>query len=230
MATLGEIVYMIQDELKNVSDDAFFVEEHIIYLINNYRTFILKQRYSDIKKPIPPANYQTICLDLKEVDAIDGTPCTGCSYLRSTVKIPFLMSIANPRVYPLDYFQGDISYISRDRFKYVGHNRYLQNILYTTLGPDNYLYMKSKNPQFRYLEKIKLTGVFYDFKDALQYQCVAEGEEACEILETTFPLEESLIPNLNQLVVAELLGSLYRPKDEQNDSNDSLSGIQTNQN
>lgn len=48
---------MVLDEIKSTSDDAFFNEEHVLFLINNYRNFILKQRYSDIKKPIPESNY-----------------------------------------------------------------------------------------------------------------------------------------------------------------------------
>ena len=50
MSTFREIVYLVLDELKLTSDDATFTENHIIYLINNYRSFLLKQRYSDIKK------------------------------------------------------------------------------------------------------------------------------------------------------------------------------------
>ena len=51
-----DIVYMVLDEIKSTSDDAFFTEEHVLLLVNNYRNFILKQRYSDIKKPIPESN------------------------------------------------------------------------------------------------------------------------------------------------------------------------------
>ena len=138
MSTYKELVYMCLDELKLHSDDSSFTEDHVIFLLGKYRVFLLKQRYSDIKKQIPESNYQTICLDLIKVSAIPDEPCSGV-YLRSKEKIPFLMKIGNPRVYPIDYYQGEITYISRDRMRYVGHNKYLKNIIYTSLSPNNYL-------------------------------------------------------------------------------------------
>nr|DAU83961.1 MAG TPA: Structural protein [Crassvirales sp.] len=50
MSTYREIVFMIMDELKLSSDDSYFTEDHIIFLASKYRAFLLKQRYSDIKK------------------------------------------------------------------------------------------------------------------------------------------------------------------------------------
>lgn len=126
MSTYKELVYMCLDELKLYSDDALYTEEHIMFLLGKYRTFLIKQRYSDVKKQIPESNYQTICLDLIEVPAISGEPCEGGSYLRSKEKIPFLMKIGNPRVYPVDYYQGEITYVSRERMRYVGYNKYLK--------------------------------------------------------------------------------------------------------
>lgn len=80
MSTYKEIVYSVLDEIKSISDDSLFTEDHVIFLAEKYRTFLLKQRYSDIKKQIPESNYQTICLDLIEVP---GESCEGGSYLRS---------------------------------------------------------------------------------------------------------------------------------------------------
>ena len=223
-----EAIYMVIDELKLQSDDATYTEEHIMFLLKNYRTFLLKQRYSDIKKQIPESNYQTICLDLIEVPAISGDPCEGGSYLRSKKKIPFLMKIGIPRVYPIDYYQGEITYVSRERMKYVGYNKYLQNIIYCSLGPDNYLYFKSINPQFLYLEKVRMTGIFEDLKAASELQCPDEnGNIVCDILDREFPIESALVPSLIELVVKELLGAEYRPEDSNNDSKDGLSEVAT---
>ena len=124
-----DIVYMVLDEIKSTSDDAFFTEEHVLFLVNNYRNFILKQRYSDIKKPIPESNYQTICLNLIQVPAIAGVPCEGGTFLRSKEKVPFMMKIGTPKVYPINYYLGEITYVSRERMRYVGYNKYLQNII-----------------------------------------------------------------------------------------------------
>ena len=53
MNTYKELVYMCLDELKGSSDDFTYTEDHIVFLLTKYRVFLLKQRYSDIKKPIP---------------------------------------------------------------------------------------------------------------------------------------------------------------------------------
>lgn len=221
-----EIVYMVLDEIKNNSDDSFFTEDHVIFLAGKYRAFLLKQRYSDIKKPIPESNYQTICLDLIEVPAISGEPCEGGSYLRSTEKIPFMMKIGTPRVYPIDYYQGEITYVSRERMRYVGYNKYLTNIIYTSIGPDNYLYFKSFNPQYLYLKKVRMTGIFEDPQAASELQCPDEdGNIICDILDREFPIEEALVPPLIQLVVEELTKAEYKPEDKENNSDDDLSNI-----
>ena len=226
MSTYKELVYMCLDELKLYSDDALYTEEHIMFLLGKYRTFLIKQRYSDIKKQIPESNYQTICLDLIEVPAISGEPCEGGSYLRSKKKIPFLMKIGNPRVYPIDYYQGEITYVSRDRMRYVGYNKYLQNIIYASLGPDNYLYFKSFNPQFLYLEKVRMTGIFEDTLAASELQCPDEnGNIVCDVLDREFPIENALIPPLIQLVVEELTKAEYKPEDKENNSDDDLSEV-----
>lgn len=226
MSTYKELVYMCLDELKLYSDDALYTEEHIMFLLGKYRTFLIKQRYSDVKKQIPESNYQTICLDLIEVPAISGEPCEGGSYLRSKEKIPFLMKIGNPRVYPIDYYQGEITYVSRDRMRYVGYNKYLQNIIYASLGPDNYLYFKSFNPQFLYLEKVRITGIFEDTLAASELQCPNEnGNTVCDVLDREFPIENALIPPLIQLVIEELTKSEYKPEDKENNSDDDLSEV-----
>ena len=226
MSTYKELVYMCLDELKLYSDDALYTEEHIMFLLGKYRTFLIKQRYSDVKKQIPESNYQTICLDLIKVPAISGEPCEGGSYLRSKKKIPFLMKIGNPRVYPIDYYQGEITYVSRDRMRYVGYNKYLQNIIYASLGPDNYLYFKSFNPQFLYLEKVRMTGIFEDTLAASELQCPDEnGDIVCDVLDREFPIENALIPPLIQLVVEELTKAEYKPEDKENNSDDDLSEV-----
>lgn len=224
MSTYKELTYMILDELKLYSDDALYTEEHIMFLLGKYRTFLLKQRYSDVKKQIPESNYQTICLDLIEVPAISGEPCEGGSYLRSKERIPFLMKIGNPKVYPVDYYQGEITYVSRERMRYVGYNKYLKNIIYASIGPDNYLYFKSFNPQYLYLEKARMTGIFEDPQAASELQCPNEnGDTVCDVLDREFPIEDSLVPQLVQLVVQELYNHSRSEGDDENNAKDDLS-------
>ena len=109
--------------------------------------------------------------------------------------------------------------------RYVGYNKYLQNIIYASIGPDNYLYFKSNNPQYLYLEKVKMTGVFENSEEASKLQC--EGDNECDILDRIFPIEESLVSPMIELVVKELLGAQYRPEDNVNNAKDDISDLAT---
>lgn len=222
----SEIIYICLDEIKANSDDSFITEDHVLFIANKMRNLLLKQRYSDVKKSIPESNYQTICLQLEEVDNISGTLCSS-TILRSVEKIPYLMTISEPKVYPVDYYQGDITYVNRDRFKYVGYNKYLSNIIYASIDPNNYLYLKSNNPQYLYLKEIKLTGIFEDTKAASELEC-SNNEDSCDIFDKEFPIEEALVPDLIKLVVQELIGMNYKPLDTKNNSADDLQGLAVN--
>lgn len=229
MSTYREIVYLILDELKLASDDSFIQPEHVIFLLDKYRGMLLYQKYENIKKEIPESNYQTICLDLEVVPAYEGDTCAGRGYLRSVQEIPNMMTLSNPKVSTMNYFMGNINYINRERFKYVGSNQYLQNMIYASLAPDEHLYLKSNNPQAYYLKKIKLTGVFEDSAKAEELACDKDSEDTskCDILDKNYPLEEDLIPQAIQLIVKELSGVIYKPADKTNDANDDLSRLAT---
>lgn len=225
--TYREVTYLILDLLKQSSDDSYYTQEHILFLVSKIRSAILKQTYSNIKKEIPESNYQTICLDLKEVSAIVGEPCEGGSYLRSQQEIPSTLTIGNTQIYPVDYYQGEITFVSRERMRYVGHNKWLQNIIYASLGPDSHLYFKSSNPQYLYMEKAKMTGIFEDTDKAAELECPSEEGEVCDIMDKKFPLEEGLVASVIELTVKYLNGAAYKPKDSTNNAVDDLSDIMT---
>ena len=224
--TYREIIYACLDSLKLTSDDSFITEEHVLFFISKIRALILKQRYSDIKREIPTSNYQTVCLDLIQVPAIAGEPCEGGTYLKSKQKIPSTMSIGTNTVYPVDFYQGThITYVSRERMRYVGENKWLKNIIYVSKGPDDYLYFKSSNPQFLYLEKVRMTGIFEDPDKAAELECDTDCNKPCDVLDREFPLEEGLTSTVIELVVKYLSGAVYRPKDSSNDANDDMSDL-----
>lgn len=212
MSTYKELVYLVLDELKLSSDDSFFTEDHVIFLLNKYRAFILKQRYADIRKQIPDSNYSTVEVKLI-VKPFD--PSIGGLHLKSLDKIPNLINIGAPSIHPENYFCDSVSLISKNRMRYVGYNKYMQNIIYAALGPDNHLYLKSSNPQFKHLEKVYMTGVLEDPTILLDD----------DILEAKFPLEEALIPPVVELVVKELSNGILRPEDTQNNASDDLGNL-----
>ena len=226
-----DITFMCLDLAKAAtSDDAFFTEEHCIFLLKKYRAFLLKKEQEKEKGASDVASefeYQQVCLDLEKVPAIDGSPCTGSYYLRTTQKIPKVLEGNQPRVYPIDFYQGiNIAYVPRERMRYVGTNKFLQNIIYVSLGPDLHLYMNSSNPQFFYMKQLRLSAVFEDFDEAAQYLCDDEGgSQACDVLDEEFPIREYLVPTLIELVVKELVGAKYQPADRVNNASDDMADI-----
>jgi len=146
-----DLVYMILDECKlSSSDDLFFTEDHVVFLIKRYRSFLIKKEQEREKSTTDVASefeYQQICLDLEKVEAIPGLPCEGGYYLRSTKPVPKILEGTIPRVYPVDFYSNiNISYVSRERMRFVGTNRFLKNIIYVSTGPDLHLYIKADNP------------------------------------------------------------------------------------
>ena len=216
---------MVLDLLKATNDDSFYVEEHVIFLLKKYRSFLIKKEQEKERGSQDVASefeYQQICLDLEKVPAINGEPCTGGYYLRTTKKIPKILEGTQPRVYPLDYYQGiNISYVSRDKMRYVGTNPYLQNIIYTSIGPDFHLYLNSSNPQFLYLRKLRVSAIFEDMDEAAGLLCDSDGEsQSCDVLDMEFPIRDYLVPTLIELVVKELSGNFLRRPDETNNAKD----------
>lgn len=230
-----EIVYMVLDLAKAAtSDDSYWTEDHVIFLLKKYRSFLIKKEQEKQKATTDIASefeYQQICLDLEKVPAIDGEPCTGGYYLRTTKKIPKILEDNQPRVYPIDFYQGiNISYVPRDRMRYVGTNKFLQNIIYVSLGPDLHLYLNSSNSQFLYLKKLRMSAVFEDFDEMSSYLCNDDGDSAaCDVMDEVFPIREYLVPTLMELVVKELTSAKYQSVDDRNNAADDMTKVSTKQ-
>lgn len=226
-----EIAYACLDLAKaSTSDDSYLTIDHCIFLCKKYRAFLIKKEQEKNRGSQEVASefeMQQICIDLEKVPAIDGRACTGGYYLRSTKPIPKILEGYQPKVYPIDYYQGtNISFVSRDRMRYVGTNKYLQNIIYSSLGPDLHLYLNSNNPQFLYLKKLRISAVFDDFESVTDLLCDDAGESTpCDVLDAEFPIREHLIPPLIELVVKALTGSSLLKSDNVNNAKDDLPDV-----
>lgn len=213
---------MVLDELKINSDDSHFEEEHVMFLLDKYRAFLLKQRYADVRKIMPDVNYQTIDLTITTANNIIGEIGTS-AYYKSTQAVPDLLSLASPTLSTSTALIGDITYVDRKRFKYVGSNRWLDKIVYSTITPDNYLVLKSNNSNVVDLASIQFTAVFLDSSAALNIlHRDAHSPDVVEDIDNIFPLEDSLAPDLIGLVVKELGRVLYTPEDDTNNADDNI--------
>ena len=215
--TLREIVYMIMDELKLMSDDSNFNEDHIKFLVDKYRATLLLQQ--SIKGNVPPSesNYQTIDLDLSfNVDtSIYGEEK---EYMKSTTTVPIILSISNTKATLVfidkgknikSYFNYKMVYTPENRFDFIGFNKWLKNIVYWTIK-DNYVYVYSKNEDITLIKNLSIKAIF---------------ENTNTDLDDEYPLENNLIPLLIQSVVQELAPKTVQPEDSYNNASDDKANI-----
>lgn len=225
MATFGEIVYSVLDILKEHTDDAYYTEEHVIFLASKMRALLLERKYKNTRnssfQEMSDENRQQICLDLEAADLLPA----GCEgpWLKSVEKIPDTINAAMPTVSAgSDMMHTMVTYIAPERMPYVGYNKWLKNIIYVAKSKDGYLYLHSSNPQFMFLENIQMSAIFSDPEKAAKLACEGNDEGKCDILSANFPLEAALVPSCIEMVVQELLGSRYAPEDKTNDAKDGL--------
>ena len=219
MQTYGELVYLILDELKLISDDKQFEEEHIIVLINQYRNLLLKQRYSDIRKEMPVSNLQSINITLSVEDTI----------LKSNMPLPTILNLNVQNLTIISsistFWQGEFSFIDYNQFRYTGYNRWLNSIVYVTIGPDGYLYCKSNNLSFLQLTDITVTSIFENPLEVHNLSTPMNETSEDSILDIPIPIEGNLLPILKEIIIKELSGAIYRPEDEINNANDNLNKV-----
>lgn len=214
MTTYREAIYMCLDLLKGMSDDFTYTEDHVAYLLDKFRALLLKQRYgNDPKKHVPYSNYQTI--EVKMTNQDDGI------YL-GDIKIPYTLQLGIPRVTIDNYYDIKYQFISRERFPFVGNNKFLKNFVYLAVDEDNDLRLKT-NCNCCCMEDeitIKLTAIFENPREVVDETSFGESSTAVHPLDRNIPIEESLIINLIELVVKELAGSMYIPVDNINNNKD----------
>lgn len=213
--TYRDIIYMVLDQARLVSDDIMLNEEHALFIIKKVRAALLVQKYKTVKNEVASSNYQVLCVPLELAN--DSNICRTGTVVRSIAKLPNRLNIGNDLVTPNDYLSGaNISLIPIERMRYVGYNRMLRSLIYAAIGYDGYLYLQSQNPQLKYLQQVKMTGVFEDVDEASGMLC----DKECELLDRTFPIEDALVDALVERAVKELVGAAYRPADVKNDATD----------
>ena len=228
MSTFGEIVYSVLDLMKMSSDDAYYTEEHIIFLAKKMRALLLERKYRGSRngtfREMSEENKQQICLQLKPAELLPAG-CGG-NWLMSTAKIPSLMDDSTGVTCTgHDLLFTNVTFVSPERMPYVGYNKWLKNIIYASRSVDGHLYLTSPNPQFIFLEQAGLIGVFDDPEEAAKLSHEACMTGVCDVLEQRFPLEASLVPSCIELIVQELNGSRFAPQDKRNNAKDDFGDL-----
>ena len=234
MATYREVIHFALDILKERSDDAYYTEEHMLFLATHLRAVLLERKYKKSRnksyEAMSSENTQEICLDLEQASLLPD----GCAsdWLKSVQEIPDTLDLTAPKISTVNQMlQSMVTLIPAERMPYVGYNKWLKNIIYAAIGADNHLYLTSSNGQFMFLDKVRLEAAFVNPEEAEALSCDdnGAGDAPCDIMDKEFPLEQALIPSLIELMVQEVVGSRYAPEDKENNAKDDLAEFALNQ-
>lgn len=223
--TFREVSYAISDFSKTIVDDSIITIDHILFVMSKYRNYILNSQFANMKKQPSDSNYQQICIPLT---ADNGTVdfCGKEDVLRSIDKVPYTMvNLGAHTIYPpAGFIYGNFQLVNNTKFKYSGHNPYLGNMVYATIGPDDHLYLKSKNKDFLNLSKVVMSAIFEDPEKAALMECDSDGKCAdnCDLMDKRFPLDDSYLPLLMQFCVRDITGAAWKPSDDSNNASDDL--------
>lgn len=222
MNTYREVVAMVQDLLKNESDDRYYTDDHIVYLFNKYRALFLFQYYKN--KPlsaIPDSNKQTICVELER----DFNKQDNKLIIQSKEKLPDLIDIddtLNASI-PDNPYNFRLTYVSPERFPFTNSIGYLSKIIYMTRVNSGKLQLSAHSSvDSNYLKRIELKGIFDDPNVASRLSCNIDHSVTDELDFNVF-LEAKLINLVIKTIVQDLSYGLYRPKDNMNNAKDDLS-------
>lgn len=214
MTTYKELVYMVLDELKAKSDDFYYTEDHIIFLLEKYRAFLLKQKYRTPKSVVLNSNYSYI-----EIPA----PLTLTSPVLETSFGCEALPIAQPKLTVIPN-RNDIkkevifNYCTEDRRLFLRQSNYLKNMNYFYFL-NNKLVLDSGNKFFKdnnYSNLIALLKIILESPSKVYQNLNPDAD----ILNIVFPLEESLISPLLEMVVKDLTSAMFKPEDDVNNGKD----------
>jgi hypothetical protein len=212
--TYRELIYIILDQIKATSDDSAITEDHALFLANKVRALILKQRYSDVKRQMPLSNYQTINVPLEFISQHKG------EYLaEGTVEIPTIMTIG--RVYVGKGLNTSITLVPFERFQYTASNRFVKYLKYATIDPRHKFYLKSYT-SIANMDSVEISAIFENPIEAASL----DGDNQ-DLWDKEYPLEESLVSTVMELVVKYLGGAIYQPADPINNADDDLANLQS---
>lgn len=218
---------MIMDQNKLSSDDSFIEPSHIVFMLSKIRAYFLKEKYGKLKSQVSQSNFQTVTIGVHPESNVSG--CSSFATLKSNEKVPNLLLLNNyeglVQVSTGFGSPATISYVNANRFSSVGYDRWQQNVIYATIGPDSYLYIKANDSDILNLTSVSMTAVFEDIAAANELIASDNCEEVCDPMDNSFPLEEGLITPVLTMTAQQVYQDATKPSDKINNSTDDLSDI-----
>lgn len=218
MATYRELVYMVLDELKARSDDFYYTEDHIMFLLDKYRAFLLKQKYRIPKSVVLNSNYSYI--ELPPPIALN-TPILDTDFSCE------VLHIAPPKLTVIPSIIGSkevlFNYCTEDRRLFLRQSQYLKNINYFYFL-NNKLVLDTGNKFYKENNSLNLKVLLKAVLEAPS-QVYQELYPEKDVLDMVFPMEEALISPLLEMTVKDLSAAMFKPEDNNNNGKDDLGDL-----
>lgn len=214
--TLREIIYDIYEHLNIYTEDSDLSEEHLAFLVNTKRAMLVRQYISNLKKVMPKEAMQVLCLNLE----IDDDCLEDKKVLRSINKIPSTIdstgrsNLAN--VYTSNFrFTKNLNIIDYYKLPFVDSIPYNTKQLYVAVDPESYLIVYNPSNLHLNMEQIEVEGLFEDPEAAYEMSC--DSDTQCDFLDADYPVELSMVDQIRNLILQDLMVKYNIPKDEIND-------------
>lgn len=231
MTTFREAVYMVLDMLKQLSDDAYYTEEHIMFLLSKARAALLTKKYYQTRNQsfikIDKANYQEIEYTLiPSNNHGSGRWYRGVYDDMSRKIVPRIHTVGYPTAFEDRNVRNEnVSVVAPERLPFVGYNKWLKHSIYCAVSDDNTFFVRQLDINDRTLTTIYLYAIYENALESTPMSSDPDDIAAEDILDKRFPLEEGLLSSCVELVVQELTGSKFQPEDRRNNGKDDMSDM-----
>lgn len=222
MATYNEIIYSIREGIRQHTTDSDIDDRQIIFEFNLQRAFWYRREYNKKNVSIDDQIKQTICIDLEESSRSEcDCEQNNCFILKTKTKIPKVLDLRDkPSISKItfnDVLNVPLSFVSYNKFPFVGNGKYNKNHVFATLHPNGYLYLKSSNNNFMMIEKIAVTLVLENPLDAKKFNN-CEDNTPCFDYDQEYPVKSHIIAQVKEEVINKFIRQLQMPKDLNNNS------------
>jgi len=221
MATLKQLVYDLQESIHTYTTDSNYSLEYLAYQVIAARALLLQQKFSQRSFIISQKLRQHFYADLELAEENEFFQGVG-TILRTKDPIQYPLEPfnfkSNIRITSGSYTDISFSLVTPDRFPYVGNSKWIQNIIYVTIGSDWRMYFTSSNPAVKLLENVKISFVAENPEEA--YPASIQYDASVDYWDMEFHLENDMIIPITDLITKKLVQSLTIPEDKVNDSND----------
>ena len=219
MSTFGQAIYALRERIRQHSDDSDFEDLYLLYELNIQRALYYRNEYNKNNRIIDDQAKQVICVELIDASTSESScDITGCNILKSKKKIPKLLElhekIALTNITTTDLNTIPFVYVPFSSFFFAGKTRFNKNSVYVTLNPNGHVFVKSSNPNFNFIEKILIYGIFEETLEALSYP------EDCldNYFEKKYPASAHVLTYILAMTADILVKKMQIPRDTTNNS------------